>query len=442
MADAPYHLSIAASLEDYRAEIEHAFSFLEACHRIVRDSSAAIRVHYGDDPPPGSAVIPARIFPGCVEVDGAGIHPRRELLAAEIGRCLAAMAPNGGPDDATTVDGDRRALAYDAVGLIFVLISRLEERGYADCDRHQRYPLAASIVEAQDGRLYPWADRAAQDIARCIFGEAPPFRTQFSIKLTHDVDRLKGYHRPLEPLRNAAGDLLKRRQPARAFKRIRNGYLRREPETSFRRLMALSEARGLASHFYFMGPSDNPMDSPYVRRNSDRLHRMTGEVARRGHRIGFHPGYRSATDKDEWARQRAGLEAVIGQPVSQGRQHVLRWRADTTPAIWSNAGMQDDYTLAFPEAVGFRTGSCRPHAAYDLVRRRTLPLRQTATAVTDFGLLDTRYLALAPDAALDQAMWALALCREFNGTFVVLFHTGIAERNYWRFYEALLAACR
>ena len=217
-------------------------------------------------------------------------------------------------------------------------------------------------------------------------------------------------------------------------------YFGGESWRSTRRLMDLSERHGIQSRFYFMGPSRDPMDSPYVVTLKATLARLAGEIRMRGHAIGFHPGFRTATDPAEWRRQRDGLEAAVGGAVREGRHHVLRYDAAITPRIWSEAGMALDCTPAYPEAVGFRTGSCRPHPAYDLVARRSLPLKQLSTAAMEFGLFGGKYADLSPERAAADTAWAISVCRDYGGTFALLFHTGRQEQRRWTWLEASLAA--
>jgi hypothetical protein len=203
--------------------------------------------------------------------------------------------------------------------------------------------------------------------------------------------------------------------------------------------MELAEDNGITSRFYFMGPSDQSMDSPYVITMASLLRDVASEVRRRGHVVGFHPGFFTARDSREWRRQRDGLQAVLGVEVTEGRQHVLRYDAAVTPRIWSDAGMALDCTPAYPEVVGFRTGTCRPHQAYDLVARRSLPMQQLSTAAMDFGLFGGKYRELSYEQALADTLWAADTCRNYGGTFVMLLHSGQRDQVLWRWAGETLA---
>lgn len=432
-----YRLSIAPALERFRPEIEHACSFLERCHPLVRTNEAVRVLHYGPDALAGAVAVPAALFPGGVRLDDGGIHLDRAGFAAlEDGKGGVPLLPPNDPRNRRQGGG----LTYDALGLIFFMLSRLEERGAPALDRYGRFPYAASLAARRYGAAPPLADEAAADLAAALWErDDPPRASRYELLLTHDVDMLKGYHRPWEPLRNAVGDIVKRFDPAHAARRLTNSYLSGEPWGTARDIMGKSEKYGVPSRFYFMGPSENSVDSPYVLRQPRLLRRLSDEMASRGHIVGYHPCFATANDAGEWRRQRDALEAVLGRPVREGRQHVLRYSADVTPDIWSDAGMSLDLTLGWPEVTGFRSGTCRRHASYSLRRRRTLSLEQISTSIMDFGLFGGKYRDLSVDAALADCRSVMDACRKFGGSLVILFHTGQRRPPATSFYERLLA---
>lgn len=436
---APYRLSLDPALEPFRPEIEYACDFLDSCHFVARAPEAETVLHYGSGAPAAAIPVPATLFPDGVRLADDGVHPEPTALSRiEQGTGPAPLLPSG---DGT--GNAERTLGYDALGLIFLMLSRLEERGNSERDAYGRFPYAASLAARTGCHADPLADRAARDLAGAITGEAAPAnRTRYQVMPTHDVDRLRGYHRPVEPLRHSAGDLLKRGRPGTAWRRLRDGYLSGEPWRSVRDLMALSEGHGLVSRFYFMGPSGSPQDSPYARTMTGLLRRVADEIAERGHTIGFHPGFETATDREEWRRQRRGLEDVLGRPVEEGRQHALRFVADQTPAIWEAENMRRDLTLGFPEAIGFRNGTCRPHRAYGLRGRRALNLELTATAIMEFGLFGGKYRDLSVAQALSECGPAIDACRNYGGTLVLLYHSGQTRPPLRSFYGRLLEMAR
>ncbi|MEQ8603718.1 MAG: hypothetical protein RIB45_10390 [Marivibrio sp.] len=412
-----YRLVLPEAAEPYRREIEFALDFVAEAYPIQRDANAERRLFYGKD-------MPARFFPDALRIEREGLY------LDQAGFCkLTDFWPKA----------ERGAFDYDAIGVIFFMLSRIEERDAKMKDRHGRFePSGAAAVNAglHDRAV---ADEAAADIAAWLLGRRTAPQRSFEILPTHDVDRLKRYHVWTEPLRHAAGDVLKRGAPRSALRWL--SFLKPgEPFGSMRAIMNASERFGLKSRFFMMGPSRHTMDSPYVLTMAGLLRRVGAEILARGHEIGFHPGYATFDDPDEWRRQKKGLEEVLGVELRSGRQHVLRYRPDVTPRIWDEAGMEEDFTLAFPGPSGFRNGTTASHRAYDLVHRRPMTMRQTATAVMDFGLFDARYRVLTLDQALDEALSVAETVKRHRGRLVLLHHTGSFMRDAQEFYERLLEA--
>lgn len=432
----PFQLSLAGELEAFRPEIHYVCRFLERAHGLRLSENAGQLLHYGPNPPASALSVPAVFFPKGVKLSDKGVFPDR----VEISAMLAITSePFLFPPNLTFGDPVRENLSYDALGLIFFLISRIEEREPLHKDQYGRFAYAGSFHDRMGGPQKPWADHAARDIARGLMQTGtPPNASGFKVILTHDVDRLKSYHRLHLPLRYALGDAIKRRKPLRAIATLKNGYLSGEPWRSFNEIMALSEAKGLPSRFFFMGPSEHPMDSTYARTMVPLLQSVASEVSRRGHFIGFHPGYVTQTDAALWNKQRDSLEELIGVKLTEGRQHVLRYEVETTPSIWADAGMTTDYTMTFPETPGFRTGTCRAYSAYDLKRRRCLSVDLIATSITDFGLMDEKYQNLSAAEALDACRLTVKSCQEFGGRLCILFHSSNPNAQMAKFYASLL----
>jgi hypothetical protein len=439
----PFRLSIAPSLEAFRPEIEFACLFLERCHPVNRQDTATRVLHYGPDAPSGAVHVPSVLFPNAVRLDDDGIHPRpQELERAETSALGAALLP---PDLNNGAMSLRRStnpsLSYDAIGLIFHLLSRLEERGSTavERDRYKRFPFDASLLHRRARLDFPLADFAARDIAAALLEESEPaISTEYKVWLTHDVDKLRGYHRRRETLRKGIGELIFKRKPKAALRRMWRELQPGEPWQSSRHIMDLSERHGFTSRFYFMGPSDNPMDSPYVIDEPDVVRRLADEMVARGHTLGFHPGVHTRGNPEEWQRQKQGIEAVLGQSLTEGRHHGMLFQAETTWDIWNDGGMEMDCSLGYPERSGFRSGTCRAHQTYSLRRRKTLDLLEVPTPVLDFGFFGGRYRDVSVDEALAECQGIIDTCRNHGGDLMILYHTSQNWRPETTFYEQLL----
>lgn len=417
-----YRMTVGPDIAGFLPEIQYIQEVLRIAYGLEAANDGAPWLHYGAEAPEGAIPLPADFFQKCLISNENGLFLDRAATDAATPRLIPGTDPR----------------KFDAFGLCFLLLSRVEERGFEATDRYGRYPYDADFMVRN--RIYGRApvDEALEAIASLILGRpAPPPLTRYRVLPTHDVDRLKAYHYPLEPLRYALGDLLKRGKPGAALRRL-EAYRSDEPWRSVNDLTTLSENFGLTSRFYFIGPSFDTHDSPYAATMTGLLKEVADRLARRGHCLGFHPGYGTAENADAWQQQRAGLEQALGCRVQEGRQHMLCYQADTTPDIWDDAGMADDYTLAYPEVDGFRTGSCRRLPAYSLRHRKILTLRRTSTAIMEFGMFGGKYRALSVEQALEHCRPLIQTCRRFGGDLVVLYHTGQPRGAVREFYGRLL----
>lgn len=432
-----FQLSVNSDQEFFRPEIEYVCQFLERAHGLHLSSSMGPVLHYGTNPPDGAVHVPAVFFPDGVKVSHEGLFPDRAAISKMFDQ---ASPPFLFPPNKTIGQSPFNSeLSYDALGLIFLLLSRIEERDPPSTDRYGRFPFAESYFNHMGGVHQPWADHAARDItAKLLSSDTPPNRTVYSVVLTHDVDRLKGYHKVHFPLRYALGDLVKRGSVKQAVKTLKMGYLSGEPWTSIRNIMELSEQKKLISRFFFMAPSQLVEDSTYARTMVPLLKKVVANIAERGHLIGFHPGYNTSSDSMLWMSQKNALEEILDRRLTEGRQHVLRYDIATTPKIWSDAGMDVDYSMAFPEVAGFRTGTCRAYAAYDLKNRAVLSVDLVATSITDFGLVGEKYQNLSVDEAIKACSPIVQACQNFGGKLCVLFHTSNQDGRQTSFYETLV----
>ncbi len=425
----PYRLSILGDAVRWRPEIEHVFGFLDDCYCFERgDKGSHIEVGNGSEPVDADS-LSAHGFDALFEASNDGVR-LKSSIEEKIGRGAVPSAL------------DPEAEGFDILASLFFWISRVEERNVRVRDRYDRFPSSAAFQRDCLAKGMAPADQALEKLALTIAGQHPvERRSRFKAILTHDVDRLKAWHHPVNPVRQIAGEVLKRHNPRKAW-HIAEEVICFDPFASFRQIMDWSEQRDLTSRFYFMGPSSLSQDSPYVMRYPELTRRVADEVRTRGHIVGFHPGFASFNDANEWGRQKTGLEQVLDHNVTEGRQHVLRYSAEITPVVQSENGFCHDYSLAYPEFPGFRSGTCRSHLAYDLVGRKTLPLRQTSTAIMDFGFFGGKYLDVSVDEAIEMIGPVVDTVRQYDGELVVLYHTGLGNDPetdlYYRIIDELL----
>jgi hypothetical protein len=358
----------------------------------------------------------------------------------------------GAPSD------DGAQLAVDVFGSAFFMLTRYEELAVSDRDAYGRFP-AASSVAARGGFLsLPIVDAYVERLWEALERTWPRLQRKahaFDVILTHDIDDPLTTldHGPTDMVRQLGGDLVRRRDPGLAWQRVRSlagarrGDHRLDPHNTYDFLMEVSERHGLRSAFYFLAHRDeHPRDGDYLFEHP-WVRSLIGRIARRGHEIGIHPSHCTYRDAERTREEVSRLWRVAeAEGVEQerwgGRQHFLRWANPDTWRNWEAAGLSYDSTLAFSEAVGFRTGTSRPYRVFDLSARRPLRLVERPFQVMDVTLLSSMRLSL--ESARAAVMDVAAQCRRYGGCLGILWHNNTLLRSARerRWYASLIAdAC-
>jgi hypothetical protein len=347
-------------------------------------------------------------------------------------------------------------LDVDVFGSCFFVLSRYEERVLPTRDTYGRFPASASIAQ-RDGFLgLPVADAYVELLwagLRHLWPGLTRRPRRFRVALTHDVDDPIAWlgRVPLKRLRQLGADVLVRRDPTLAARRLRSwaaiarGDYRLDPNNTFDFLMDTSERHGLVSAFYFLAveraaSSYDPaytVDDPWI---GGLLRQIHG----RGHEIGFHAGFDTYLDpqrtKEEFERLRRSAERNgVRQEGWGGRQHYLRWENPWTWSNWDRAGLAYDTTLGYADRIGFRAGTCHEYRAFHLEERRPLQLRERPFQVMDRTAFE--YMGLSPDAAGDAIVTLARQCRRYAGTLSLLWHNNsLLTARQKRWYEQLVRA--
>ncbi len=361
----------------------------------------------------------------------------------------------GGPTSKgsfVAVDPERVELGLDVLGGSFVMLTRLEEAGDGARDHHARFPATASLAQRNGFLDRPVVNEYAEVLWWALTRLWPRLerRTrQFRLLPTHDVD-WPFYSRGVlsRSIRAATSDVVQRRNYGLAAARLRSAYAVRrsgqaaDPCNTFDFLMAESEGRGLRSAFYFMTAHTHPtfdgdysIDDPWIRE-------LIGTIARRGHEVGLHPSYGTYLDGPALASEfqllrRACEEEGIDQVAFGGRQHFLRWANPFTWRNWDDAGLSYDSTLGYPEASGFRSGTCYEYPVFDLQQRKALRLVERPLIAMEATAIN--YQGLALEEAAQEMRRLRELCRTFDGDFAFLWHNNrLAADEERRAYVAIL----
>lgn len=254
--------------------------------------------------------------------------------------------------------------------------------------------------------LRAWvAHRLGQSEAE-LFGPRP--KAEFM--LTHDVDAvaktvaIRGKQTAFH-LFNGLRQLARGRLggAVAAWRRAVQFSVSAEDYWCFEWLMALEAAHGVTSHYNFYGgPGGWGRDpvrlllDPAYNVDHPRLREVLARLVTAGHAVGLHQSFHAWQDAASMAREKARLEAALGRPVKECRQHWLRFSWQHTWQAQQEAGLTLDSTLGFNDRPGFRTAGALRYHPWDPETGRPMGLEVVPMVLMDSHLYD--YLGLDDEA--------------------------------------------
>lgn len=308
----------------------------------------------------------------------------------------------------------------DLFGSSFFMLTRWEEAVIQVRDIHNRFPGRESLAVAGGFLQRPIVNEYATMLWNLlkILGYKGERKTRhYGLVLTHDVDHLD-YP---STCRILLGDLLKRHSTTLVRHHF-NQYRKTgaNPYDYFDFLMSHSEKLGLRSRFYFMSTNTGLPNDRRFYLNKKRFRDKVSEIRRRGHLIGFHPGYYTFDNEERWRREKEILECALNERITEGRQHYLRFDVSRTFRIWENNGMETDSTLGYADHEGFRCGTGDDFPVFDFTGRHRLRLRERPLVIMDGTL--KHYKGYDQETIIECFRYYQQIARTYEMQLTILFH--------------------
>ena len=325
-------------------------------------------------------------------------------------------------------------LPFDPFAAGFFLVSRYEEYLERQFGKHRKYPPRHSILYRNQLLQKPVVNQWAQMIARKIRERVPEFPARppvFDFLTTIDVDHAWAFKN--NSWRQHAGSALKTLLSGN-YSRIRERLRvlsgkERDPFDTYDYIRQVYAGRDEYLHFFFLLGRPGKYDRN-VSPENENLRQLVHDLSKT-YKLGIHPSYRSNRKKKELLREIETLEDMTGKPVVASRQHFLKLELPTTYRRLIKAGIQADYTMGYPDCLGFRAGIASPFYFFDLKQEVVTSLRIVPFQVMDVSLND--YLKLSPDQADPEIAKIMLEIKKSGGTFISLWHNeSLSDRGIWK----------
>jgi hypothetical protein len=320
-------------------------------------------------------------------------------------------------------DSWNETIPFDLLSTTFYLLSRMEEWGPFEGDRHGRFPAKASVL-AQSGWLQkPVIDGWMEQLRKLLnnrFGLHIPIQG-FRFRPTYDIDIAYSYLH--KGTRRTVGGILRdlksgEIRSVRARLRALSGRVQ-DPYDAFVYLRALHEKYRLApTHFVLAAAKPGPYDKN-VSPQHPAMRALVQGFAMEGS-VGIHPSYNSSEQSVLTQQEKSWMEDVVAKPVVHSRQHYIRLRFPDTYRSLLAAGISEDWSMGYPDALGFRAGTSRSFRWYDVGRDEQTDLR-----IHPFAFMDTTardYQGLSAEDAFIQLRELSSAVAQVGGTLTTIFH--------------------
>ncbi|MBP1664169.1 MAG: hypothetical protein H6Q19_1309 [Bacteroidetes bacterium] len=330
----------------------------------------------------------------------------------------------------------------DIIASSFFLLSRYEEIISRNIrDSHGRFPGIKSLPFRAGFLQRPVVDEYGRLLRKLLretgLDICEPEENFSKIYLTHDADQLAHYRN----IRGMGGAVLCFfKNPAESLKAVESfaGGIKNDPWFTFPWLFDLADKLKNKKQeekienivFIKTGGGELMTDKPLHDIRGRDFYTLFKLCKQHDVKIGLHPSYQAGMKPEYIKNEKKVLDETISQNTTYTRNHFLMSREPEDMQALIEAGLTDDFTMAYADITGFRLGTCR---AVKWINPATLELTLLTLhplTMMDNTLSDGRYMNLKTDEAFLFTKTMIDLVRKHNGELVLLWHnTSVAKNN-------------
>ncbi len=319
---------------------------------------------------------------------------------------------------------------FDIFGAVFYLVTRYEEYNSSSLDKYGRYQSAESIAVQNQFIQLPLVDLWIQQLKRKIQKKFPDLKAKerrYQYLPSMDVDmawsfRNKGFTRNLGGFLK---DLLKLNLP-QASKRTRVLVgNKKDPFDQFDFMYQLHINQNQSLLHFFLVANRGVYDKNISIENQD-FKNLIRKIFKQNP-VGLHPSYQSNKDMMVLQKEKDNLEYITGSKIKKSRQHFLKLQMPHSYRQLVELGIEEDYTMGYPDVLGFRASTSIPFKWFDLDKNE-----ETTLTIFPFQIMDVtmkNYLKLTPQQSIDQSKQIIDQCKKVNGTFMTIWHNSSFDEN-------------
>lgn len=338
----------------------------------------------------------------------------------------------------------------DIFALIFMCLSRYEEYLPHIKDKYGRFPAQESIAYKKDFLQRAIVDECIEQLAGMIkslnTGFEFPYREKYYFTSTIDIDQAWCYaHKGFRNLAGAFRDMAFLKIKG-LHKRILSAWVHdsNDPFNTYSLIIKMHLKENINPLFFFLvSHKTNDIDKSHSPDN--KYFRSLITFINNLYEVGIHPSFLSNSSRLKLKEELDTLQEITGQAPKISRQHFVILNLPNTYDALIEAGIIADFSMGYPETMGYRASTGHAFFWYDLIKEEVSLLR-----VYPFQLMDVtlkNYLKYAPDEAIINVESLIKYAVRINSPLCMIWHnSSLDEEGDWsgwtRVYAHILNAAK
>ncbi len=334
---------------------------------------------------------------------------------------------------------------FDLLSMVFFLLSRYEEYLSPAYDVYGRFYAKKSIAYRHQFLEIPIVDIWVNDLLHKIYeiGNTANIKSAFKIAPTIDVDQVWAFrYKGVKTWGGFLKDILLFR-PQLVIKRFAVLLLKsKDPFQTFECMESLLKKYNKSAWFFILF-SKNPskLDINHYRNNKAFTGFLLGLAKR--HSLGIHPSIKSGTHDAILEEEAIALSLLIKKEISASRFHYISFQMPKSYRALLKAGISQDYSMGYPERIGFRASTGHSFYWYDLFEEEATMLEIYPFQIMDVTL--KKYMGLSATEAKSLLQKHLIQWKQQTQCIRFIWHNSSFAQEYgWKdwekVFEMLLAA--
>jgi len=313
-------------------------------------------------------------------------------------------------------------IPFDIFAASFYLVTRYEEYLDFEPDKFGRFSASQSFAYRNKFLSRPVIDLWTKELVRALLSRFQNMafkRNLFRSMLTIDLDQPFAYLG--KDLFRSLGGLLKdmSHKAGKAGDRYRTvAKGKKDPYDVFDYIFEMVEKNAADVRFFIPAGNSSAHDqNPSV--ENDDYRKLILRISKK-YSVGLHPSFYASDDSALLLKEKQRLQSVLSGDILISRFHYIKIYFPDSYRNLIKAGINEDYSMGYPEEPGFRAGISRPFFFYDLLEDRKSGLRITPFQLMDGTLI--QYKGMTPETSVELITGMIDEIQKVGGLFVSIWH--------------------